>query len=134
MPDDPNVIGFTNRWYHPALSTKEKRKLPNGREIYVFSVPYYIATKIEAIRGRGGNDWRDSHDFEDLIYILNYCPDFVEQLRAVDTELRQYYIDEFNDILARPNIKEEIDCCLPYGEDERTDDIINIMRKITTSL
>lgn len=132
MPDDSNIIGFTNRWYHAALSYKEKRALPNGKEIFVFSAPYYIATKIEAVKGRGGNDWRSSHDFEDIIYIMNYTPDFVEQLKMVNPELKQYYIDEFIAILARPNIKEEIECALPYGEEDRTDIIISKMEQITS--
>lgn len=55
------------------------------------SVTYYVATKFEALAGRGGDDLRTSHDFEDIIYILNSCPDFIEHLKnETDEALKQY--------------------------------------------
>lgn len=71
MPDDDKIMGFTNKWYHEALLTKQQYTLANGIEVNLFSLPYYVATKLEAVKGRGGDDWRSSHDFEDIIYILN---------------------------------------------------------------
>lgn len=130
MPDDENVIGFTNMWYHEALAAKEKRTLSNGINIYIFSLPYYVATKLEAIKDRGGDDWRWSHDFEDIIYILNYCPDFILTLQSVNVYLKKYLKEEFSNILSRRNITEEIECMLPYGEDDRTEYIIGVMNSI----
>lgn len=134
MPDDPHVLGFANRWYHAALSSKEKRTLSNGQEIFILSVTYYIATKIEAVKSRGGKDWRFSHDFEDIVYILNYCPAVLEQWNVAATELKQYYADEFTAMLLRPNIREEIECVLPYGEEERAGLVMNIMREMSSLL
>lgn len=130
MPDDENVIGFTNMWYHEALAAKEKRTLSNGIDIYIFSLPYYVATKLEAVKGRGGDDWRWSHDFEDIIYILNYCPTFVLTLQSVNLKLKKYLKKAFSDILCRPNISEEVECKLPYGEYDRTEYILDVMKGI----
>ncbi len=42
---------------------------------------YYIATKLEAVRSRGGEDLRFSHDFEDIVYVLNYSSEVRNILR-----------------------------------------------------
>ena len=89
-----------------------------------------MATKLEAVKGRGGDDWRWSHDFEDIIYILNYCPDFIITLQSANMNLKKYLKEEFSNILSRRNITEEIECMLPYGEDDRTEYIFGVMKGI----
>lgn len=134
MPDDEGVIGFSNKWYHPAIANKESRTLPNGTIIYVFPVTYYVATKFEAVVGRGGNDLRTSHDFEDIIYILNSCPDFIERYKnEKDKALQQYLKAKMETLISRSNIMEEIECALPIGEDDRADYIYEIMKEISQS-
>lgn len=134
MPDDESIIGFSNKWYHPAITNKESRTLPDGTVIYVFPVTYYIATKFEALAGRGGNDLRTSHDFEDIIYILNSCPDFIECFKNEKEEtLKRYLKGNVKALISRSNIMEEIECALPIGEDDRTDYIYEIMEKISRS-
>jgi len=131
MPDDEDIIGFSNKWYHPAIANKESRTLSDGTVIYVFPVTYYVATKFEALAGRGGNDLRTSHDFEDIIYILNSCPDFIERFKnEADEALKQYLKEKMKALIVRPNIMEEIECALPIGEDDRADFIYEIMEEI----
>lgn len=132
MPDDANVMGFTNGWYKEALLNKEEYALPNGVRIYIFSLPYYVAAKLEALKSRGGEDWRCSHDFEDIIYILNYCPQFVSLLHKVSNELRAYLKEEFVNIKMRININEEIACALPYGEEDRVAYIKEILDSVVS--
>lgn len=124
-------------WLHQPLVScgfilQRKTNTPKWQGNFRFFSPILYRHQNQAVKGRGGNDWRSSHDFEDIIYIMNYTPDFVEQLKMVNPELKQYYIDEFIAILARPNIKEEIECALPYGEEDRTDIIISKMEQITS--
>lgn len=134
MPDDEGVIGFSNMWYHPAIINKEPRTLPDGTTIYVFPVTYYVATKFEALAGRGGDDLRTSHDFEDIIYILNSCPDFIERFQEEkDEALKQYLKEKMVMLTSRSNIMEEIECALPIGEDDRTDYIFEVIEEITQS-
>lgn len=132
MPDDEDVIGFSNKWYHPAIANKESRVLPDDTVIYIFPVTYYVATKFEALAGRGGNDLRTSHDFEDIIYILNSCSDFIEHYKnEKDEALKQYLKEKMKALIARSNIMEEIECALPIGEDDRADYIYEIMNEIS---
>ena len=56
MSYEEKSLSFGNRWYRPGFEHREQYKLPSGQTIYRLSAPYYIATKIEALLSRGGND------------------------------------------------------------------------------
>jgi len=42
--------------------------------------PLFIATKLEAFRGRGGGDVVTSHDLEDIVMVIDGRPELVEAL------------------------------------------------------
>ncbi len=128
MPTDEKYLGFTNKWYQPGIEHKEGYTLPNGRTIYIMPVLFFLATKIEAINSRGGEDLRTSHDFEDVIYVLNYCSDIIERFnKETNATLKTYLKEECQKFLKRPNIHEETECVLPLGEVERVDVILAIL-------
>ena len=118
-------LSFGNRWYRPGFSRRELCKLPSGECIYRLSVTYYIATKIDALLSRGGNDWRGAKDFEDIIYVLNYCTDFIDRFKKEDIQVCRYVSEQFALMLKRPNISEEIESVISYDEIERTDMILS---------
>lgn len=131
MPDDEGIIGFSNSWYHLAILNKEPRILPEGNVIFVFPVTYYVATKFEAVAGRGGDDLRTSHDFEDIVFILNSFPEFTDMCRNEEEEdLKLYLKNKMAQLILRPNIMEEIECSLPVGEDDRSRYIFEIIEGI----
>ena len=132
MSIDEKSLSFGNRWYRPGFEHREQYKLPSGQLIYRLPVTYYIATKLEALRSRGGNDWRGAKDFEDIVYVLNYCMDFLNQFATETGSVKTFVADEFANILKRPNIAEEIECAIAPEEIERTDMIINILQKVAT--
>lgn len=78
---------FGNSWYRPGFGKRERFVLESGRSIYRLPATYYIATKIEALLSRGGQDWRGAKDFEDIVYVLNYCPEFVEYFKTADKDV-----------------------------------------------
>lgn len=132
MPDDKSVLGFTNEWYRPAFPHRKEVQLSDGTFIYIFPTLYYIATKIEAIKGRGGNDLRFSHDFEDLIYVLNNCERIMDLFDSeTDLTLTSYLSDWAAQTFERQNIREEIECALPYGDYERAEYILDIFNHFT---
>ena len=93
-----------------------------------------MATKFEALAGRGGDDLRTSHDFEDIIYILNSCPDFMDHFKnETDEALKQYLKEKMEALISRSNIMEEIECALPIGEDNRADYIFEVMEEFAQS-
>ena len=130
MPTDEKFLGFTNKWYKPGIKQKENSTLPNGRTIYIMPVLFYLATKIESINSRGGNDLRTSHDFEDMVYVLNYCTDIIERFnKETNATLKNYLKEESQKFLKRPNIREETECALPLGEEERVEVIFEILQE-----
>src|SRR5271154_4946046 len=57
MPTDERVLGFSNRWFSQAIHTAESVKLPSGQMIKLVTPPLFLATKLEAFRGRGDGDF-----------------------------------------------------------------------------
>ena len=105
-----------------------------NREFVALNSPpplYYLATKIEAIRGRGGEDLRFSHDFEDFVYVLNNRRDIKSLIdNEKDASLLGYLSIWAKELLARSNCREEIECMLPYGDNDRTDYVVEILEHI----
>lgn len=128
MPIDDNILGFSNQWYRGGVEHKSKTTLPDGIEVYIFTAPYYLGAKFEAVVSRGGSDLRISHDFEDIIYILDNTTDIVAQIATSELDLREYLSDQFAQLLSNSNIEEAIECALPYGAEERVGYIIDILR------
>lgn len=133
MPTDESVLGFSNIWYNAGIANKIARVLPNGEEISIFTTPYFIASKFEALKNRGGEDLRLSHDFEDIIYIIDNCTTFLEEVTSSSTEIKEYLKDSFATLLQNGNIMEAIECALPYGSQvERVARVKKIMTTIST--
>lgn len=127
MPDRDSILGFTNRWYRPGFQHRAEVRV-DDMTIYILPPLYYVATKIEAVRGRGGEDLRFSHDFEDLVYVLNNRQDITELFdNENDIDLTGYLSSWAKEMLSRQNCREEIECMLPYGDYDRVDYIIEIL-------
>lgn len=89
MPTDPDILGFSNRWYAEALAQAERVTLPSGAQISVVSALHFIATKLEAFAGRGGGDYM-SHDLEDIVAVVDGRPEIVEELAAHASDMTAY--------------------------------------------
>jgi hypothetical protein len=133
MPDDEAVLGFSNRWYSTGIEHRIKKTVSDEMWIYVFSVEYYLASKLEAMLSRGSNDLRTSHDFEDIVYIFDNCVELAEQVtKSNDVSLRDYLREQCAALLSNPNIEESIEAALPYGEGARCELIIKTLQKLKT--
>ncbi|MFM7671917.1 MAG: hypothetical protein ACKO6Q_04915 [Bacteroidota bacterium] len=71
MPTRGDVLGFTNRWYADGFIYPMEIDLGQNIVIKIFNPPYFLASKMEAFKNRGGGDGRMSSDFEDVVFILN---------------------------------------------------------------
>ncbi|WP_318348231.1 hypothetical protein [Aquipluma nitroreducens] len=115
MPTNENILGFSNKWYVEGIENEIQKILPDGTEIFVFPPEYYVATKLEAHKGRGGEDLRQSHDFEDIIYILDNCPDLLKDIVIANPTVKAYLKIEFKSLLQNKGLVEGIESALPYG-------------------
>jgi len=86
-----NILGFSNRWYPEGFKTAITIVLDKETSIKIFTVAYFLASKIEAFRGRGNGDYRMSTDFEDIVYILEHRKTIQADLKEVKGSLRSFY-------------------------------------------
>lgn len=134
MPTHSDVMGFSNRWYPDGIKNKIEVGLPDGTNIYILSPEYYLATKFEAHQDRGGDNLRTSHDFEDIIYVLDNngsVTDIVES--CTNIELKRYLKEQCTLLTNNANIAESIDCMLPINsQEERIHYIHGIIKDISS--
>lgn len=95
MPTDPSILGFSNRWYGPALERAEKVRV-GSHDLRLITAPYFLATKLEALHGRGKNDYRVSHDLEDIVTVLDGRSEIVAEVHRAALELQKYLAEEFS--------------------------------------
>jgi len=132
MPADEKILGFKNQWYSLGVENRILKELPNGNRIFVFPPEYYLASKFDAHNDRGGNDLRQSHDFEDIIYILDNCTEVLENIKIADETLKSYLKSECEKLLKNDELPEAIDCALPLGSDsDRVEMIVTLITEIS---
>jgi predicted nucleotidyltransferase len=110
MPTNDPSIGFGNRWYPEGFNEAVDYVIDDRCTVKILSAPYFIATKLEAFKGRGRNDGRTSSDFEDIIYVLENRKEIWKEMIEAKKELQDYLKFEFENLLKNSNIEEWIDC------------------------
>ena len=99
MPLDEKILGFSNRWYRPAMESAEERELERGLRIRVVTAVYFCATKLEAFAGRGKDDYLSSRDLEDLAAVIDGRAELVQEIRSAQEDVRTYIASEINKLL-----------------------------------
>jgi hypothetical protein len=107
MPIDPSVLGFSNRWYPAAIETAQSWRIAE-HDVRIVTPPLFIATKLEAFRGRGGGDIFASHDLEDIITVVDGRPEIVNEVAAADAEVRADIASEVRSLLDNPDFVEAL--------------------------
>lgn len=108
MPDDEEILGFSNRWYKEAQETSQIYDL-DGTSIRLVTPPYFIGTKLEAFKGRGNRDPLISQDIEDVLNLIDGRESLIDEIAASSTDLRKYIADEFKLLLELPSMSHAID-------------------------
>ena len=110
MPDDPNILGFSNRWYKLGIQTAVKYALPSGLHIKHLTAPLFLATKLEAYKGRGKNDPMGSHDLEDIVNVLDGRPELLNEVRDANSDIRLYLAENLNALSKHPDFDHFLYC------------------------
>ena len=108
MPTEPSVLGFSNLWYPEGFRAAFDYPLDEEVTIKLLMVPYFLATKLEAFADRGGRDFRQSSDFEDLVYVLDNAPELEFKLREGSADVQSYLRQTFGTLLAHDDFEEGI--------------------------
>lgn len=105
MPDDDQVLGFSNRWYRQALESAEPVSLGGEITIRVVSPPLFVATKLEAYQGRGHGDPLESRDIEDILNLVDGRPELLNEVRASESELQAFIATELAQLLTNSDFE-----------------------------
>ena len=98
MPAEDSSIGISNKWYKPGFKNLQKVQLEENVDIKILPAPYFLATKLEAFKDRGKNDFYGSHDFEDIIYLIDNRTRIVCEILEADEEVKQFIRTELTAI------------------------------------
>lgn len=131
MPTNDPSIGFTNIWYPEGFEKAVDHEIDERSIIKILSAPYFIATKLEAHKARGKNDGRTSHDFEDIVYVLENRESIWEEMDNSDSSVKEYLRSEFQILLKNPNLFEWIDSHVERGSPPATYMIMDKLKKVT---
>jgi len=129
IPYEKTPLGPTNSWLKPGFDKAYLIKI-GGIEIRILPVSLFLATKWEAFKSRG-NDPRTSHDFEDIIYIIDNNLNLVEDVINAEEEVQLFLKGMSQEILSHSYRNEIIECHInPFTVEERRRLIIDKLEKI----
>jgi hypothetical protein len=129
IPIKATPLGPTNKWFRLGF----KRTYPvtiGDTRIRILPVSLFLATKWEAYMNRG-DDPRMSHDFEDIIYVLDNNLNLVEDVSHADKEVRDFLKQMSIEIQSYSSMNEIIECHLnSMTAEERSKRIIEKLESI----
>lgn len=113
-----------NRWFEPGFHNVEESQID---EIMIKLLPlsYFLASKFEAFKGRGKNDARTSHDFEDIVYLLDNRINIVQEIISAPADVRDFLKIELKQVLENELQQEAISAHLDYQLQSERKKIIN---------
>lgn len=129
MPVQPEVLGFSNRWYPYAVETAVSVDLGEGLAIRLVSPVAFAATKLEAFASRGGGDVLSSHDLEDVLNIVDGREELATELAAAPAELRQSVATVFAQLLAQRDFANVLPGLI--AEPERADLVMERLKALS---
>lgn len=100
MPTEAHVLGYTSSWFSAAIRDASTCAFTDGQVIRVASPPYFCATKLEAFRDRGANDYVMSHDMEDIMAVVDGRDELFAELAAAEPSVRSYVAFTIRSFLA----------------------------------
>lgn len=90
MPSNAKVLGFTNHWFEEGIKNSVRVTLPSGQEISIFSIPYFMAAKLDAFKDRGRGDFYASADLEDIVTVIDGCSDIRKKVMQAPSEVKDF--------------------------------------------
>jgi len=117
MPTDSTILGFSNQWYLEALRYATERVLDPGVTILCVTAPYFVATKLEAFRGRGRGDFYASADLEDIVAVIDGRRELLEELRQMRREVRSFVAEGARGFLENEDFRQALPGHLLVGDE-----------------
>lgn len=132
MPSAPDILGFHNRWYPEVVATALPVALDEKVTIRLVTAPAFVASKLEAFRGRGRGDYLASHDLEDLLTVVDGRDALPNEVAEVSGEMRQYIAEQLNTFLCDEEFRAALPGHLPAdpGAQARLPELLERLERI----
>lgn len=129
IPFEETPLGPTNSWLKPGF--KKAYPIQIGKiKIKILPVSIFLATKWEAFKNRG-NDPRTSHDFEDIIYIIDNNLELAQDFVNAENDVKKFLKEMSYEILNHPSRNEIIECHInPFTVVQRRKIIIAKLKEL----
>ena len=118
MPADESVFGFSNPWYPEAIATAEDVMLADDVSIRVATPTIFLATKMEAFKGRGGGDFMSSHDVEDVIVVVDGRESITTEVGDAPARVREFVCGTTRDWLSETDFSYAIEGAVEQGREQ----------------
>jgi hypothetical protein len=115
IPDDENILGFTNTWYKLGIQKSIDFELEIGFKIKIFPIDIFLASKLEALfSNRHGEDYRQNSDFEDIIFLFDNRINIKRDIENAENVVLMFLKSSLEALLKRRFINEEISTHLEF--------------------
>lgn len=118
MPDDEEILGFTNKWYALGIDTAEIYTVAHDLKIRILTPPLFVATKLEAHLGRGAEDLLMSRDLEDILTLIDGRKELVTEISEANREILAYIIEQFKALLHHDDFEFAVEANV-FGDEGR---------------
>lgn len=108
MPTDTKVLGFSNIRYEDGFKHSIEKTV-DGLIIKTFSLPYLLASKIEAFKGRGKGNFLLIHDIEDIVTLFDGRSLIADDLKTAKVDVFKYLRLEFSNFLSSGGFESAIE-------------------------
>lgn len=125
MPTEASILGFENRWQAEAFPHAVEVELPSGQAIRAIPPAYLLATKLEAFRTRGKEDFYGSRDFGDVVVMVDGREELPHELAEAPDPLRDYVAGQFAELSRHPVFDSGLEGALPSGPE--TQERVNLV-------
>lgn len=132
MPTEASILGFENRWQAEAFPHAIEVQLPSDQIIRVIPPAYLLATKLEAFRTRGKEDFYGSRDFSDVVALVDGREELLDEVAEAPEPLRVYLAGQLEELSGHPAFDNGLEGALPSGPETQERVELVIRPRIST--
>jgi hypothetical protein len=132
LPTRQEILGFGSPWFKAAIKNSISHQISENLIIKTVDVPHFLATKIIAFEERGNHDFLASHDFEDIVTVIDGRAEVVEDIASTYPKLKKHIVKTFADFLADEQFQVSLPGCLNDSKfvDGRVQKVLSRMKAI----
>ena len=95
-----------NPWFKEGFSKSFVQNIEDI-SVRIMPLPYFLASKFSAFQSRG-TDPRTSHDFEDVVYLLDNSSMWEDKIKEADEKVKAFLVKELDQIIHNLLLQEAV--------------------------